>query len=108
MLSVGIDIGSSSIKVAEIAVGNRVHRLNRCLEFPFRLDPNFDLRIEILDALRKVAAHYHEQEVQFTLALSQRSVSVRTVAFPFRERHKVQKSLAFELEDEVPFDQEQY
>lgn len=106
MFSVGIDIGASSVKLAELNLGNKSHRLTRYVEFPIKLDPSFDRKIETLDVLRKIAEHYSQVDAKFVVGLKQDVVSLRDLVFPFRERLKIQKSLAFELEDEIPFEQD--
>src|SRR4051794_13666446 len=105
MFSVGIDIGTSSVKLAEITIGSKSHRLTRYTEFPLKLDPNYDPKIEILDILRQIAEHYESMEAQFVVGIKQQNVILRPIEFPFRERHKIQKSLPFELEDDLPISQ---
>ena len=63
-----------------------------------------DKKILIIDALRKIAHHYRDQKVFFSLAVRQELITVRYKSFPFKERHKIIKSLPFQLVDDVPFD----
>lgn len=104
MKSVGIDIGSYSIKVAELESTAHSYRILDYLEMPLTQDLSADKKILIIDALRKIANHYRGQNVSFVLAVKQECVSVRYKAFPFKERYKIVKSLPFQLVDEVPFD----
>lgn len=103
MKSVGIDIGSFSLKVAEINVGTKGFALNRFQEFPLSQDPNKDRKIELVDLLRNLATQYDPNNTRFVLCVRQSQVSLRLKSFPFKERHKILKSLAFELEDDIPF-----
>jgi general secretion pathway protein L len=106
MKCVGIDIGSFSIKIAEINAGSKSFDIARLQEFPLSPDPNRDHKIEILDLLRNLFNDYDLSNTRFILGLRQNFVSSRLRIFPFRERHKILKSLPFELEDDLPFSQE--
>jgi len=105
MTSIGIDIGSYSIKIAEIASSGKGYSLKRFEVFPLSIDPNKDHEIEIIDILRSFASKYEPGTTKFVLGLDQKNVTVRRRVFPFKERHKILKSLPFELEDDIPFSQ---
>ncbi len=104
MRSIGIDIGTLSIKVADVEGSSQNFVLRDYLEVPFAPDLSQDRKVQTLDVLRRVASHYDPQTTRFVLSISQDNVSVRHRLFPFRERNKIVKSLPYELEDEVPFD----
>ncbi len=106
MRSIGIDIGSLGIKVAEVELSGRSLILRDYVEIPFSLDVSMDKRIEAIDALRKIASHFDPHTTRYMVGISQDRVSIRHKIFPFRERVKIVKSLPFELEDEIPFDQD--
>lgn len=106
MRSVGIDIGSFSVKLAEIEASSKSYRVIRMQEFPLSTDPTRDTQIEIIDILRNLASEY-PAGTQFTMAVAQKHISLRHRTFPFRERHKILKSIAFELEDDIPFSQDE-
>lgn len=106
MKCVGIDIGSFSIKVVEIDALSKGYEISRMQEFPLSPDPNRDRKIEIIDLLRNLFSSYEPAATTFVLGLRQNHVSSRVKTFPFRERHKILKSLAFELEDDLPFSPE--
>ena len=105
MRSVAIDIGSYSIKVAEVAATTRGYRIVDYSEISLSNDPSQDKRLLVVDALRKVATHYQGRNVRFVFSVSQDKVSLRQKSFPFRERYQITKSLPFQLSDDVPFDQ---
>jgi general secretion pathway protein L len=106
MISVGIDIGTYSIKVAEIEPTSKSYVIRRVQEFPLSLDPSKDKKIEIIDTLRTLFMQYDLDHTQFIFAVPQRFVSARLLNFPFRERFKVQKAMVSQLEDELPLSQE--
>ena len=101
MICIGIDIGSSSIKIAEIESKNKEQSINRLEIFPLSTDPNKDTEIEILDIIRNIATQYDQTTTRFILGVDTKQVSIRRRLFPFKERHKILKSLAFELEDGI-------
>ncbi len=106
MKTIGIDIGRYSLKIAEIEGGSRTPRLVRYQEVPLSADPNKDKRLEIIEILRGVASEDSAESTQFIFGLRQEQVAVRNRVFPFKERFKILKSLAFELEDDIPFSQD--
>lgn len=106
MISVGIDIGSFSIKVVEIDATVRPFQVTQFKEFQLSLDPNKDRKIEVIDILRKLAALYDGIPVHYTFSVPDWKTSIRKKIFPFKERHKILKSLPFELEDDIPFSPE--
>lgn len=106
MISVGVDIGSYSIKVAEVEATSKSYAVRRVMEFPLSLDLTKDKKIEIIDTLRTLFAQYDLERTQFIFGLPLRSVSERLLQLPFRERFKVQRAIISQLEDELPFSQE--
>ncbi len=106
MISVGIDIGGASVKIAEVQAASKSYGITRFQEFPLSNDPNKDKKIEILDILRQIAAAYDPDSTKFVMAVSQQHVALRYRNFPFKERFKILRSIAFELEDDIPFSQD--
>lgn len=106
MRSIGIDIGTLSIKIADVELAGRNIILRDYLEIPYSLDISQDKHVEILAALNRVASSYDPHICKFAVGISQDRVSVRRKTFPFKEKIKIIKSLPFELEDEIPFDQD--
>lgn len=107
MISVGVDIGTFSIKVADVESTSKSYNIRRVQEIPLSLDPNKDRKIQIIDALRTLFAQYDLENSQFVFGLSQKQVSERLLNLPFRERFKVQKAIVSLLEDEIPFSLEE-
>jgi general secretion pathway protein L len=106
MMTVGIDIGSYSIKIAEVEATSKSYVVRRVLEFPLSLDLTKDKKIEIIDSLRNLFSQYDLDQTQFVFSLALKHVSVRLLQLPFRERFKVQRAIISQLEDELPFSQE--
>jgi general secretion pathway protein L len=104
MRSIGIDIGSFSVKVAEVESTRTDFNLIALAEFPLTQTPGADHQLEIIEILRKISTTYDPLSTRFVLGMSQGLVSSRFKRFPFRERQKILKSIAFELEDEIPLD----
>lgn len=103
MKSVGIDIGSYSIKVAEIEATSKGFTINRFQEFPLNLDPAKDIEIDIIEHLREIASAYDPNTTHFVVGIDQNFVSTRSLNFPFKDRYKILKTLPFELEEDIPF-----
>ncbi len=106
MKSVGIDIGSASIKVAEVVQTNKGLVVSQFNEFTLGQNPGFDPSIEIIEYLRTVSAQYSSEPTRIVVGLRQEMVSVRNKIFPFSDRIKILKSLPFELEEDLPFSPE--
>jgi general secretion pathway protein L len=102
MRSVGIDIGSSGVKVVDLEVTTKSVRLIECFEVAVNADPAIDRRVPTLEILLEISSRYDPATTRFTFAVPQQNVSIRHKVFPFRERNKILQSLPFELEDDVP------
>lgn len=106
MKSLGIDIGSSSIKIVEINSNNKGIQITRFMEHTLSVNTiqsESDSQLEIIEFLRTIASSYDPQNTTFVVGMGQDKVSVRNKIFPFTERLKIIKSLPFELEEELPF-----
>ena len=103
MISVGVDIGTFSIKIAEVEPTSKSYVLRRIQEIPYSPDLTKDRKIEIIDILRTQFSLYPPDQTQFIFGVPQRFVSARMVTFPFRERFKIQRAVLSQLEDELPF-----
>ncbi len=106
MFSIGIDIGSFSVKVAKVRSHNRGYELMHFSEYPLSQDPTKDNKIEILEILQDTIKRLYEEGTQIVVGAHLYDVAWRRKEFPFRERHKIIKSLPFELEDDIPFSSE--
>lgn len=104
MKSLGIDIGSTSIRVAEVTATSKGVTVTQFYEHKLSQNPTQDKDLEIIEFLRSTLSHYDKTTSLFNFALRQDKVSVHRKSFPFNDRIKIHKSLPFELEDEIPFD----
>ena len=103
--SVGVDIGSFSIKVAELEGQLKSSTVRDFYEIPLNHEPGQDLRLDKIEALKKVAATYDPSKYTITVGLGSEFSTARVLNFPFFERRKILQSLPFELEDVIPFSQ---
>jgi general secretion pathway protein L len=106
MKSIGIDIGSSSIKIVEVQQTNRGLQIVDFREHLISQNPGFDPALEIIEFLRTLSHSYDPTQVRFVVGLRQDRVAVRNKIFPFNDRNKILKSLPFELEEDLPFSSE--
>ncbi len=106
MKSIGIDIGSYSIKIAELDSSKEGAMLTNYKELKLSQDPSKDKSIEIIDHLKTYFNKTDTEGAHVIFALHQGHVAHRKIEFPFKERHSILKTIAFELEDEIPFSQE--
>lgn len=104
MKSVGIDIGSTHVRITEITSSNRGNVVTYHKQYKLSTNPTQDKDLEIIDFLRGEFSRYDKSSTQFNFCLKQDRISVHNKTFPFNDRLKIQKSLPFELEDDIPFD----
>lgn len=102
-ICLGIDVGQYSIKIAEIRSGSSGYELLSAQEFLLSKDIKSNRQIEVIDILRKVYEQYTDKDIKIVWGISQNYISHDICYFPFKERHKILKSIAFELEDSLPF-----
>ncbi|MFS4460285.1 pilus assembly protein PilM [Bdellovibrio sp. HCB2-146] len=103
MKSLGIDIGSSSIKVVEVQSTSKGFQVFQYIEHPLSVMPGHDQELEIIEFLRELTGKYDPSQTRFVMGLRQDRVAIRNKFFPFNDRLKISKSLAFELEEDLPF-----
>jgi general secretion pathway protein L len=101
---VGIDIGSYSIKVAEVDATPKSYVVKDFFLIPVGLQNAQDQRIQLIEALQKIAAHFDLSSTRVVVGLPQADVTLRRREFPFKERFQLLKALPFELEDDIPLD----
>ena len=102
MRSVGIDIGRHSIKVVETTFSNQNYQLIKARKYEVLNPKSSNQEIEILQSLKQISKDFHLESAKVTTAVRQHFISNRKLFFPFKEKIKIQKSLAFELEDHIP------
>ena len=102
MRSVGIDIGRHSIKVVETTFSNQTYRLIKARKYKVLNPESSNQEIDILQSLNQISKDFHIESARVTTSVRQHFISNRKLFFPFKEKNKIQKSLAFELEDHIP------
>ncbi len=98
----GIDIGSRSIIVVEIQSTSKGFQVSNYFEHTLSNMLGSDQELEVIEFLRDLTSKYDES-TRFIVGLRQDRVAIRNKFFPFNDRIKIFKSLAFELEEDLPF-----
>ncbi len=75
-------------------------------EYPLSLGPGRDKQIELIEILRVIRGTEPDSDIRYCVSLPLWAVSTRLKSFPFRERVKILKATPFELEDELPINQD--
>lgn len=102
MRSVGIDIGTSQVKVVEVQTTSKGFAIVGAMTRNLSRATGTDLELEVIEFLREACAKYDPATTRFVVALRQDKVSVRNKVFPFNDRSRIQKTLPFELEEDIP------
>ncbi len=105
MRSIGIDVGDDSVKIVELIQNKKTITLNSLFEkkLSSQSAPH-DREIEAIEFIRHILTENDFTGARFCMSIRQDKVTVRTKTFPFSDRIKIQKSLSFELEEDIPFD----
>lgn len=103
MRSVGIDIGSSQVKIVEVQTTSKGYQIVNAVTKNLSRATGTDLELEVIEFLREACAKYDPATTRFCVALRQDKVSIRHKLFPFNDRLRIQKTLPFELEEDLPF-----
>lgn len=105
MRSIGLDIGEFSVKIVELNLSKKnifVQQLQEKI-----LSPNLsehDKELEVIEFVRAFNATEDYSQSRWVIAVPQDQVTTRFKTFPFSDRLKIQKSLSFEMEEDIPFD----
>lgn len=104
MKIVGIDVGSYSVNVVELAVQSRGFQIlsTKSLNIKPKNNPT-DVDLEVIEYLRVLVSAHDQANTQYVVGLRQDRVAIRHKFFPYTEKIKISKTLPFELEDELPF-----
>lgn len=102
MKIVGIDIGSSSIKIVEMAPSSTGGSVTNYSEIKLSGDAGSDHRLEIVASLREFISRYDMDSTHFCVGLHHSYVTHRKLQFPIKERHNIQRILPFEIEENIP------
>lgn len=100
MRILGLDIGSSSVKAVELNSAFRRFEIHDYHEVKFNEETS------ITDALALLVKGLAKKPDRVCAVLPSSYVTFRNLRLPTRDKRAIQSSLAFELEDELPFDLE--
>ncbi len=104
MLSIGICVRERRLSIAELLLKGQSLELKGAYELPF--DGGSDLernRVMLVQRLRELREKFKGEGVRFCFGLPQSQISSFPLAFPFKEKFKILKTLPFELEEKSPF-----
>ncbi|MEQ1723711.1 MAG: pilus assembly protein PilM, partial [Pseudobdellovibrio sp.] len=107
MRSIGLDIGEYSVKLVELVQNKKNVSINQIQEK--QLSQNIsavDKELEVIEFVRGFLASGDYNQARWVLAIKQDQATTRYKSFPFSDRIKIQKSLSFEMEEDIPFDTE--
>lgn len=105
MRSIGIDIGEYSVKIVELVQNKKSLQINQFQEKILSQNVSrADKDLEVIEFVRAFAASGDFSQCRWIIALRQSQVTTRFKSFPFSDRLKIQKSLSFEMEEDIPFD----
>lgn len=105
MRSIGIDIGEYSVKIVELIQNKKTVSINQIQEKVLSNNGSAqDRELETIEFMREFMATQDFSNVRFVMAVRQDKVTSRFKTFPFSDKNKIQKSLSFEMEEDIPFD----
>lgn len=109
MRSIGIDLGEDSVKIVELVQNKKNIQVQSVFEKKLTpLTSTHDREIEAIeyvrDYVKALSSKTDLSTIHFVMAVSQNKATVRKKTFPFSDRLKIQKSLSFEMEEDIPFD----
>lgn len=105
MRSIGLDIGEYSVKIVELVQNKKVISVSQIHEkvLSQNISPH-DKELEVIEFVRAFFSSQDFSKARWIMAVRQDKVTTRHKVFPFSDRLKIQKSLSFEMEEEIPFD----
>ena len=107
---VGLDIGSTSIKVVQVReVKKGVQLVNFGLEpIPTQsiVDGSIMNQTAIVDAIRSVFGRLRIREKRVALAVGGHSVIIKKISVPMMTKGELEEQIKWEAEHHVPFDPE--
>lgn len=105
MRSIGLDIGEYSVKLVELIQNKKLVSINQIQEKQLsqNVSPE-DKELEVIEFVRAFLSSGDYSQARWILSVKQDQVTTRFKTFPFSDRLKIQKSLSFEMEEDIPFD----
>ena len=105
MKAICIDLGEDSVKIVELVQNKKNLSIQSIFEKKLSAQGSpHDKEIESIEFLRSLFSKADLSQVTFVMAIRQEKATIRKKVFPFSDRIKIQKSLSFEMEEDIPFD----
>ena len=105
MRSIGLDIGEYSVKLVELFQNKKLISIHQIQEKQLSQNVSVeDKELEVIEFVRNFLASGDYAQARWVLCVRQDQVTTRIKTFPFSDRLKIQKSLHFEMEEDIPFD----
>ncbi len=105
---IGLDIGTSSIKLVELSEGKTGYRLQSLGISPLPPEAIVDGAlmdsVTIIDAIKELVRSAKTKTKEVVTSVSGHSVIVKKVTLPFMSRAELEESIKWEAERYIPFD----
>src|SRR5512144_2630281 len=105
---IGLDIGSSSVKMAHIKVVGAENRLKKFGVFPLPADAIVDGAImdhaAVVEGIKAALRELKIREKEVAISLSGHSVIIKKVQLPTTTAEELEESIQWEVEQYIPFD----
>jgi len=105
---IGLDIGSSSIKVVELDETNRGYKLANCAMSPIPpeaiVDGSLMDSVVIVDTIRDLIKSFKIKTKEVATSVSGHSVIVKKISLPVITEDELAESIQWEAERYIPFD----
>ena len=105
---IGLDIGSSSIKLVELNEGKNGFKLQNLAISPLPpeaiVDGSLMDSVTIIDTIRELTANTKTKTKDVVISISRHSVIVKKINLPFMTEAELEESIQWEAERYIPFD----
>lgn len=105
---IGVDIGSSAIKVCQIKEGRKGLSLQRCAFVPLPPQTIVDGQVvepaKVVDALKRAIGQAKIRRRAVALSVSGQSVIIRKISVPLMTAEELSEQISWEAEQHIPFD----
>ena len=105
---VGLDIGSGSIKILQLRKSKDKYQVERwgikALPTETIVDGSIMDGLEVVSAIKEIAAEQKLKQKNVALSISGTSVIVKKISLPLMTEEDLQKQIKFEAEQYIPFD----
>jgi len=107
-LALGLDIGSSSVKLVHLKEGKRGYQLLAWGEAPLPPEAVVDNQLmnsgAIVDAIRELVAQQKVKVKDVAIGVRGHSVIIKRISMPFMSQEDLDESIQWEAEQYIPFD----